>query len=428
MNEVYPGLWGETLATGLEVLVEPMPHHQSAAVGLFVKAGSREDPPGKEGLAHLLEHVTFKGTRRRSSQEIAQVIDLLGGHLNAATTLEFTAFHTEVLADGLPEALGVLRELALEPRLAPDDIRREQIVIAEEIRTLDDDPEDQAFRQLGQTLWANGHPLGRPVAGESTSIGAIEPQDVQRFFVHHYRPDRMVLVAAGRVEAELVRALGEKFAGQTRTGGDEGRSPPTPGPGMAVVEKDLQQVHLALGFPTVPIHAKERYALEVLNGVLGGGVSSRLFQRVREELALAYAVFSANAFHSDAGALVIYGATEEAKVARLLEAIWAEVEALRRAPPGGEELDRAVRRLQNAFRLGLDDPSNRVMRLGGARALGLRPASPEEVVNRLGQVTAEEVQDLACRFLRPSAAAMGVVGPVGARLERVVRGWVEVGS
>ncbi len=426
MTEVYPGLGKEVLPSGLEVWVEPLPYVQSVAVGLWVKAGSREDPAGQEGLAHLLEHLTFKGTVHHSAREIAQLVDLLGGHLNAGTTPEFTVFHTEVLARGFREAGEILRELVTEPRLDPQDVRREQVVISEEIRALEDDPEDTAFRLVHEVLWPGKHPLGRPVAGELSSIQSIQPEDVHRFFAEHYRPPNMLLVASGRVDPQEVVALGTTFSGANGQATSIRREPPAAGSGARLAERDVQQVHIALGFPTVPLGAPERYALEVLNAILGGGVSSRLFQRVREDLALVYVVFSANSFHSDAGALVVYAATEEAKAAQVLDAIWQEIELLAKEPVGEEELRRAVQRLQNAFLLSLDDPASRMMRVGSARAVGLKPASPEEVIQRLGRVTAEEVQELARKFLPFERAAMGLVGPSAEQLERLVRAWAEV--
>jgi predicted Zn-dependent peptidase len=174
MTELYPGCFSATTPSGLEILVEPMPGFRGVALGLWIKAGSREDPPGKEGLAHFVEHMTFKGTKRRSALELAQSIDALGGHLNAATTAEYTFYYTEVLSTHVQEALEILYELVTMPRFSPEDLPRERVVISEEIRTAEDDPEDVAFRLLGETLWSGGHPLGKPVIGKLDSVGRIE--------------------------------------------------------------------------------------------------------------------------------------------------------------------------------------------------------------------------------------------------------------
>lgn len=409
------------------MLAEPMPGFRGVALGLWIKAGSREDPPGKEGLAHFVEHMTFKGTTRRSAAEIAKSIDALGGHLNAATTAEYTFFYTEVLSAHLAEALEILVELVTMPRFSPEDLLRERVVIAEEIRTAEDDPEDVVFRLLAETLWTGGHPLGKPVIGKLHSIARIGLSELWEFSGQHYHPAGMILVACGDVEPPRFLELAQSLRGRGGERNAVHRTPPTAGVGLAIAEKEVQQVHVALGFPTVPASAPERYTLEVLNSILGGGVSSRLFQRVREELGLAYAVFSATAYFSDAGVLSVYAAAEERKLPQLIEVITGEIEALAREPPPEDEVERAIKRLSNAFLLSLDDPSGRLVRLGTLASLGRRPIPPDEVLRRFAAVTPEAVQELAGRFLVLEKAAFGVVGPSAERLRRVLRNFGEVG-
>jgi len=426
MMEFYPGCFSAVTPAGLEILVEPMPGFRGVALGLWIKAGSREDPPGKEGLAHFVEHMTFKGTKRRSALELAQSIDTLGGHLNAATTAEYTFYYTEVLSTHIQEALEILHELVTMPRFPPEDLPRERVVISEEIRTAEDDPEDVAFRLLGETLWSGGHPLGKPVIGKLDSVGRIEIPDLLAFFDQQYHPKKMVLVACGGVEPESFVELAQKFAGEARNMVNNSRTPPAPGSGLALAEKEIQQVHVALGFPTVPASSPERYALEVLNSILGGGVSSRLFQRVREELGLAYAVFSATAYFSDAGVISVYAAAEERNLPRVMEVVYQEIGNLSRHPLPKEEVDRAINRLSNAFLLNLDNPSGRMVRLGTAASLGRKPISPEEVLRRFAAVTPEVVQELAQRFLRLEKAAVAAVGPSAERIRKALRKVVEV--
>lgn len=425
MREIYPRcLAGETPG-GLQVLVEPMLGFRGAALGLWVKAGGREDPPGREGLAHFVEHMTFKGTTRRTALELAQSIDALGGHLNAATTAEYTFYYTEVLSTHIPEAWDTLMELVNSPRFAPEDLTRERVVIAEEIRSAEDDPEDTAFRLLGELLWQDNHPLGRSVIGRLDSISCIDLEDLWQFFEHHYHPGKMVFVACGGVDPEQVFSLAERFPTRSACPNAPLRIPPQPRAGLTLAERDIKQVHLVLGFPTVSASASERYSLEVLNAFLGGGVSSRLFQRVREELGLVYAVFSATAYFSDAGVISIYAATEERKLPQVVEAIWAEVEGLRREPPGKKDVKRAVQRLCNAFLLNLDDPSSRMIRLGTLAALGRRPISPEQVIQRFAQATPEAIQELARRFLSAERTAWAAVGPSQGRIRQALRPFVE---
>ena len=426
MTEIYPGCYRADTASGLTVITEPMPHLRSVTVGLWVKAGGRDDPPGKEGLAHLLEHMTFKGTARHTAAEIAQAIDTLGGHLNAATANEYTFYYTEVLEEGLSSTLSILEDLVTSPRIDPEDVARERVVIEEEIRTVEDSPEDVLFQLLHEALWPGGHPLGQPVVGRLASVAGLGLDDLWGFFRDHYTSSRMILVACGRVVPEKLLGLATEFGERLERNGERPRHPPVLGTGLAVAERAIQQVHLAVGFPTVPVHSRERYGIEVLNTLLGGGVSSRLFQRVREELGLVYAVFSATSYYSDAGALAIYAATEERKLAQVVDLLRLEVEALAQHPPDPSDLARAIQRLQNSFLLSLDDPSGRVARLGTAAALGRTPASPDDIVRRLGAVTAEEVQDLARRFLRLDNSAWAAVGPSANRLQQVICPYAEV--
>ena len=426
MEELYPGLYSHRLPSGLYMLVEPMERVRSVALGVWVRAGSRDDPPGKGGLAHLLEHMAFKGTMRRSALEIAQAIDALGGNLNGATGKESTFFYTTVLEEGLEAALEVLGEILTQPRLAPEDLERERTVILEEIREAEDNPQDVALRLLFEQLWTDGHPLGRPVLGTLEAVSRLSVEDVRGFFKQHYRPARMILAASGKLDCEELIGRVERVWPTGTDGEPPRRVAPVPKAGLAVGERQIQQVHLALGFPTVKAGAEERYGLEVLSAILGGGVSSRLFQRVREERGLVYTVASSTAYYTDAGALMVYAATEERRLPEVLEIIWREIEDLSRTPPTEEEVARAVARLRGSFLLGLEDPSGRMFRLGTNAALGREITPIAEVERRLLSVTPDEVRDLAARFLKPELAALALVGPSAARLERLGRPHVEV--
>ena len=426
MEELYPGLYSHRLPSGLYILVEPMERVRSVALGVWVRAGSRDDPPGKGGLAHLLEHMAFKGTMRRSALEIAQAIDALGGNLNGATGKESTFFYTTVLEEGLEAALEVLGEILTQPRLAPEDLERERTVILEEIREAEDNPQDVALRLLFEQLWADGHPLGRPVLGTLEAVSRLSVEDVRGFFKQHYRPARMILAASGKLDCEDLIGHVERVWPTGTDGELSRRAAPVPKAGLVVGERQIQQVHLALGFPTVRAGAEERYGLEVLSAILGGGVSSRLFQRVREERGLVYTVASSTAYYTDAGALMVYAATEERRLPEVLEIIWREIEDLSRTPPTEEEVARAVARLRGSFLLGLEDPSGRMFRLGTNAALGREITPIAEVERRLLSVTPDEVRDLAARFLKPELAALALVGPSAARLERLGRPHVEV--
>lgn len=426
MEELFPGLFRHRLPSGLQLLVEPMPGMRSVALGVWVRAGSRDDPPGKGGLAHLLEHMTFKGTTKRSALQIAQAIDSLGGNLNGSTGKETTFFYTTVLEEGLPTALEVLGEMLTQPLLSREELERERAVVLEEIRGAEDDPQDVTLRLLFGRLWEGGHPLGRPILGTQEEVAGLEAEDLERFFQEQYRPARLILATAGRVSPEkLVQQAGEIWPAG-RDGSVPRRRPPSPGRGLVVGERDIQQVHLALGFPTVPAGDPQRFGLEMLSTLLGGGVSSRLFQRVREEHGLVYTVFSHTAYYTDAGALLIYAATEERRLPEVLALIWEELEGLSRSCPSREEVARASKRLRGSFLLGLEDPAGRMFRLGTNAALGREILPVTEVERRLQAVTPEEIRDLAARFLSPERAVAAVVGAKAERLRKLVTPHVEV--
>jgi len=346
--------------------------------------------------------------------------------LNGSTGKETTFYYTTVLGEGLPTALEVLGEMLTQPRLSPQDLERERAVVREEIRGAEDDPQDLVLRLLFGRLWGEGHPLGRPILGSEEEVATLRAEDLERFFQEQYRPARLILAAAGQVSPQRLADQAAALWPAGRDGGSPHRYPPSPGRGLVVGERDLQQVHLALGFPTVPAGAEERYGLEILSTLLGGGVSSRLFQRVREERGLVYTVFSSTAYYTDAGALLVYAATEERRLPEVLALVWEELEALTRNPPSREEVARASQRLRGSFLLGLEDPAGRMFRLGTNAALG-RPILPVvEVERRLQAVTPDQVRQLAARFLSPERAVTAVVGAKAERLRRLVRSHVEV--
>lgn len=431
MREFYPGLLAHVPPAGLTILVEPMSQARSVALGFWLRVGSRDDPQGKEGLAHLVEHMVFKGTAHRSAREIAQVIDALGGHLNGATAKEHTFYYTSVLAEDLFPALEILTEMVTEPHFSPEDLGRERMVVLEEIREAEDDPADTAFRLLLGRLW--GGPLGQPTLGTPDAVAGLGADDLWALFRRHYLPQGAVLVACGAVRPDGLLAPWNKVQKSYSTGLAQGerlrpadgpppsRQPPVPQGGLVVEERDINQVHLAVGFPTVPAGAEERYGLEVLNALLGGGMSSLLFQLVREERGLAYTVFSSTTYYTDAGGLLIYAATEEPHLPEVIATIFGVLERIARTPPTQADLKRAVERLRGSFLLGLEGPVGRLLRLGTAWALGQEILPPEEVVRKLWAVSPDEVQDLARRFLRPEAAALALVGPKGGGFQEMGR-------
>ncbi len=427
MHEVYPGCFREELSPHLELIVEPIPHANSVAIGVWLSAGSREDPRGKDGLAHFTEHMVFKGTERHTAAEIARIIDSLGGQINAATSEEYTVYHSTVLAEGLETALGILADLVTSPRFAPEEIERERGVALEEIREAEDSPEDVTVRLLEEALWGRDHPLGRPILGRADTVGTISRGDLQGFFETHYRRGHKAVVICGRVEPEAVLDLTARLFATDREGDLATERRPPCGTGEFRIEaRPIQQVHIAIGFPTIPAGAPERMALEVLNTVVGGGMSSRLFQRVREERGLAYTITSFVRYYTDAGYLGIYAATEPKRAGEILTIVREELADLARGGPDAGELVRAKRRVRGLFLLGLETPGGRMGRLGWLSALGLPLHSPDRVLRELDAVTGEGVRRLAAEYLVPARASLALVGPRGTALERLAEEFVEV--
>ncbi len=426
MNELYPGCVEGWLPSGLRVLAVPMDHVHSAAMGVWIRVGSRHDPPGQQGLAHVLEHMVFKGTQRRSALEIAQVIDTLGGHLNGATNKETTFYFTSVLDEGFTEGLSVITDLVSQPRLLPQDLERERTVILEEIRGVEDAPEDVVFELLAARLWGADHPLGWPVSGSRQAVTELTHPDLVAHFQRSYVPSRSVLVACGSITPDELLEEAEQIPWGDGHDNAQLSSPPTPAAGLTLAERDIQQVHIAMGFPTVPATDPRRHTVELLSSLLGGGVSSRLFQRVREERGLLYTVFSGTSYYSDAGALSVYAACDNENLEQVLDLIWAELTDMAQEPPDARDLDRAKRRLRSGFLLGQEEPAGRMARLGTAASLGLPLLPPQEILARLDRIGASDVQELAAATFRPERAVLSLVGRSAAFMERAAGRLVEV--
>ncbi len=426
MREVFPGCFEARLPAGLRVLVTPMQNVRSVSLGMWVQTGSRHDPPGRGGLAHLLEHMVFKGTEGRSALEIAKVIDALGGQLNGSTSKETTFYFTTVLDEGFAEGLSVIADLVTQPRLTSQDLKRERAVILDEIRGAHDAPEDVVFELLAAQMWGGDHPLGMPIMGSPAAVRSTAHEDLLEHFARSYVAPSSVLVASGRLSAEQVLEQAARIPWNGGSPNLPACTPPSPGAGLTMAEKDIEQVHIALGFPTVPAPDHQRYTAEVVSSLLGGGVSSRLFQRVREEKGLLYTVFSSTSYYTDAGALLVYAACDDENLAQVLELIWGELEDMATNMPDSLDLERAVRRLRSGFLLGQEDTSGRMARLGTAASLGLPLIPPEEVVARLEAVSGDQVRQMAQTTFRPEQATLALVGRSPERMEQIAGRLLEV--
>lgn len=408
MKELYAGCYTDTLPNGLKVLFEPCPG-RPLSVGIWARLGSRDEPAARAGISHFLEHMIFKGTAHRTAFQISEEIDAIGGTLNAMTSKEYTAYHVDVLPQHLGRVLELLADLIRNPLFRAEDLAREKNVILEEIRMLEDDPQDVVFERFHKRLWEDEHPLARPVAGFARTVNALTREDLlERFDL--YDAQRLSLVAVGGIEADdLIRAA-ETQLGTLRCAERplNERFPPRPQGGFHLEDRELQQAHIALGTAGVSKDDPRRYALEVMNTILGGGMSSRLFKRIREELGLAYAVFSHTSTYSDSGSFMIYLGTEPANARHALEICREEMETLCEEPVPPETLQLAKEKIKGNMLLGLESSHARMMRLGMAEVYD-HHRSIDEVIARVEGVTAEEVQQIA-RDLFGRTFALSVVG------------------
>jgi predicted Zn-dependent peptidase len=408
------------LPSGLRVITEQVPGVRSAAVGIWVGVGSRDETPSVAGAAHYLEHLLFKGTRRRTAAQIAEEIDAVGGELNAFTAKEHTCYYVHALDDDLPLAIDLLTDVVFAATLADKDIELERGVVLEEIAMRDDDPEDLLHEAFCTALLGE-HILGRSVLGTEDSITTMKPSAVRGFYKRRYTPSKMVLAVAGNIEHGQVLKLARKALADKLDGTD---TPATPRvgalrglakPGLELRTDDTEQAHLMVGVRALDRHDDRRFTLGVLNAALGGGMSSRLFQEIRERRGLAYQVYSSVASYADTGMLSVYAGAHPDRLAALsgvLRTVLADVAAngLTQA-----EVARGIGQLRGGLVLGLEDSGSRMSRIGKGELNYSDYLSVEETLRRIEAVTVEDVAILARELLRrPFAAA--VVGPY-ARLE-----------
>jgi predicted Zn-dependent peptidase len=406
------------LPGGLRVVTETVAGVRSVSLGIWIGIGSRDESPLQAGAAHDLEHLLFKGTRRRTAVEIAEQFDAVGGDLNAFTAKEHTCYYAHVLDTDLPLAVDVLADVVTDATLAPPDVEVERGVVLEEIAMRDDDPEDLLGELFDEVLFAD-HPLGRPVIGSEESIRGMSRETLHEFWHGEYTTPRMVVAAAGNlVHAEVVELVTEALAAAAARAAGAAPVPPrhpaparlAAGPRLVLRPDDTEQAHMLLGVPGLSRHDPRRTALTVLNTALGGGPSSRLFQQVREQRGLAYSVYSALSSYADAGSFSVYaGCAPERldEVATVVRAVLAEVAADGLTPV---EIARAQGNLRGGLVLGLEDTPSRMNRIGRSELDHGRQRTITESLDRIAAVTTEQVKVLAAELLTAPLTA-AVVGP-----------------
>ena len=401
----------ETLPNGLVVITEPMPHVHSVSVGIWVRSGSRREPADLNGVSHFIEHMVFKGTRRRTAEDIAREADSVGGMLDAFTAKEMVCFNTKVLGEHLPRAFDILADMALEPKFAEEDIAREQSVILEEIRMTQDNPEDLVHELFSQNFWTP-HALGKPILGTPETVSSFTKQRLEEWFRASYAPNNLVITAAGKLtHKKMMKLVTERFGGLGRV--ENGRPDTTPkaAPHVTLRSKlELEQVHICIGMQAFPMTDRRRFAVSVMNNVLGGGMSSRLFQNIREKMGLAYAIFSELNSYRDVGVLSVYAGTSLETAGRLVQCVLGEFRRLRDEKLADDELRRAKDHLKGATLLALESSGQRMNSLARYHMYFNRHFSPKELIAMLEAVTADEIQAIAQEFFQSERLAASVVG------------------
>jgi predicted Zn-dependent peptidase len=405
------------LPSGLRIISEQVPGQRSATIGVWVGVGSRDESPALHGCSHFLEHLLFKGTPERSALDISIALDAVGGEFNAFTAKEYTCFHARVLDQDLPLAVDVLGDMVTSSLITEEDVDAERDVILDEIAMHDDDPDDVAHNLFSALAWGNS-PLGRPIAGTVASIEGMSRDQIRRFYLRHYRPERMVISVAGNVDhAAVVKLVRSAFS---RRGFLDGTAEPavtkqttrsrTAATGLAQASRQFEQVNIVLGVQGITRSDERRFALGVLNAALGGGTSSRLFQEVREKRGLAYSVFSFASQHVDAGLVGVSVGCLPNKLEQVLDVVRAELAKIAQDGIDADELARGKGQLKGGLVLGLEDSASRMTRLGKSELVDDELLSIDEVLARIDAVTLDDVRGLAAElFSQPEILA--VVGP-----------------
>jgi len=401
-----------TLPSGLRVVTESMDSVRSVALGFWIGTGSVTEDEPEAGLSHLLEHMLFRGTARYASVEIDQLFDAMGAELNAGTGKETTSVYARVLDVHLPDAFDVMHEMVWSPRLAEEDLANEREIVLEEIAMYEDDPQDKVFDVLGEAIFGP-HPLGRAVIGHADVVAAARADVLRAFHAQRYGPHNVVLAAAGSVDHDALVELAMRADTSALPASDAPLAPPPPDDLRArvrFVRKDTEQYHVCLGAPGIARDDDRRWALRVLDNVLGGTSSSRLFQEVRERRGLAYAVYSFSALHAGTGQVGLYLGTRPDNVAEALRVVGAELERFVEEPATEAELARSKENVKGRTVLGLESTSARMNRLGSSVLAGMPVLSVDEVIEAVDAVTMDDVRALAAELFAPDRLSAAGVG------------------
>lgn len=400
----------EILKNGLTVVTEAIPHVRSVAIGIWLRRGSRHEEISDGGLSHFIEHMVFKGTARRSQAQIAQELDAIGGQSDAYTTKEYASFHAKVLGEHVPLVMDLLADIVLEPRFDPEELERERNVILEEIKMVEDTHDDLAHEMFVESFWPR-HPLGRPILGTPETVTRFRRDDLIRFFRRAYTSHNLIVAAAGRLGHEqLVDLVRRYFEALEPRPDSVQESPPRVETAIRCKEKELEQVHVVMGSTAPPLTHSDRYASYVLNTVLGGTVSSRLFQVIRETRGLAYNIFSGLTAYRDAGTLTIYAASSPENASLVVDLTMEELRRIKKEPVTEEELVRAKEHLKGSILLGLEGTGARMSHLARHEMYFGRYVPLDEILSGIEKVSKDDVLRLAGEIFDGRALGLTAVG------------------
>lgn len=400
----------ETLENGLTLITERMPHVRSVAIGVWLKRGSRHETPAQTGIAHFIEHMVFKGTKNRSAETIASEVDSIGGHMDAFTAKEYAAFHLKVLDEHLPLAADILGDILLNPLFDGVEMGKEKKVIFEEMGMVEDTPDDLVMELFTQSFWPR-HPLGRPILGTKRSVSRFKRDHLEQFFRSTYRPENLVVVAAGHLDHETTAALIRRHFGSLVSGA----TPVNGGPPKVATrlvtrsKKELEQVHLCLGTPSYEYRHPDRYVVHTLNNILGGSMSSRLFQNVREKRGLVYSISSGVTTYSDTGNLTIYAGTSLDSLDEVARLTLQELRRFKEELVPAVELRRAKDQLKAGIMLSLESTGSRMSHLARQEIYFGRQPTLDETLEGIEAVTDGDITRVSADLFakRPAASVLG---------------------
>jgi predicted Zn-dependent peptidase len=406
-----------TCKNGVRIVLEQIPTVRSVAIGVWIGTGSRNETEQNNGISHFLEHMFFKGTKTRTAREIAEAFDSIGGQVNAFTSKEYTCYYAKVLDEHAPFALEMLADMFFHSTFVEEELQKERNVVLEEIKMYEDTPDDIVHDLLGKACYAN-HPLGYPILGTEETLRTFTSESLRGYMADYYTPDRVVISVAGNVDESFIHQVESYFGSFTAKRKASETKAPSFQPQKLARKKDTEQAHLCIGFNGLPVGHPDIYTLIILNNILGGSMSSRLFQEVREQRGLAYSVFSYHSSYQDSGLLAIYAGTGNHQLDLLFATIQETIEQLKEDGITEKELKNSKEQMKGSLMLGLESTNSRMSRNGKNELLLGRHRSLDEMIEEINSVTVEKVNELA-RTIFNENYALALISPSGQLPEQI---------